>query len=126
MIRTGDNFKIIVPASRAKGGDVYLDKQILTLVEKNNFEKVSDKMVAMLPENNIDKFIELLQVNYGSSITVHSSDTRNLKTESSSSSNRKPIELPPPEEEPARQPGIIRLLELEAAALTLELELLAA
>ncbi|HEX9512702.1 MAG TPA: strawberry notch C-terminal domain-containing protein, partial [Puia sp.] len=126
LIRTGNYFKIIVPASRVRGGDVYLDKQILALVEKNNFEKVSDKMVAMLPERNIDQFIELLQVNHGSSITIHSSDTKNIKTDSSHYSNRKPIEMPPPEEETARKPANIRLLELEAEALVLELELLAA
>ena len=47
--KTGDNYKLIIAASRSRGGDIYLDKQILDLVEKNNFEKVSDKMVAVLP-----------------------------------------------------------------------------
>jgi hypothetical protein len=126
LIRTGNHFKIIVPASRARGGDVYLDRQILALVEKNNFEKVSDKMVAMLPEDHIGKLVELLQVNHGSSITIPSSDIKYLKTESIQYNNRKPIELPPPEQATARQPATIRLLELEAEALVLELELLAA
>lgn len=126
FIRTGNHFKIIVAASRAKGGDIYLDQQILALMEKNNFEKVSDKMVAMLPERNIDKLVELLQNNHGSSITIHSSDTKNLKTDTVISNNRKPIELPPPEEKNTNQPAKLRLLELEAEALTLELYLLAA
>jgi hypothetical protein len=126
LIRTGNHFKIIVPASRAKGGDVYLDKQILPLVEKNNFEKVSDKMVAMLPEGNIAKFVELLQVNHGSSITIHSSEIKYLKTDISQYRNRKPIELPLPEKATVRPRATIRLLELEAEALVLELELLAA
>jgi len=126
FIRTGDYFKIIVPASRARGGDIYLDKDILPLVENNNFEKVSDKMVAKLPETNIGRFVELLQKNHGSSITIHSSEIKNLKTDISRLNNRKPIELPPPEEKATSQPARIRLLELEAQALTLELELLAA
>lgn len=126
LIRTGNYFKIIVPASRARGGDVYLDKQILALVEKNNFEKVSDKMVALLPEHSIDKFVEVLQANHSSSLTIPASDMKYLQNGSNLTRNRKPIELPPPEEAPSRQPAVIRLLELEAEALALELELLAA
>jgi hypothetical protein len=126
LIRTGNYFKIIVPASRAKGGDVYLDKHILALVENNNFEKVSDKMAAMLPQTEIAQFVELLQRNHGSSITIHSSDVKHLKTDNIPHSSRKPIELPPPEQATVRQPSKIRLLELEAEALVLELELLAA
>ncbi len=126
FIRTGDHFKIIVPAARTRGGDVYLDKDLLPLVEKNNFEKVSDKMVAMLPERNIAQFVEVLQNNHGSSITIHSSETKNLKTGSIRYNNRKPIELPPPEEKQPAKLVNIRLLELEAEALVLELELLAA
>ena len=126
FIRTGAYFKIIVPASRARGGDVYLDKQILELVENRNFEKVADKMVAMLPEHNIGPFIELLQNNHGSSITIDNADTKYLKSDGIPTRNRRPIELPSPEEAPSRQPAVIRLLELEAEALALELELLAA
>jgi hypothetical protein len=126
FIRTGDHFKIIVPAARARGGDVYLDKQLLELVEKNNFEKVSDKMVAMLPQRNIAQFVEVLQNNHGSSIIIHSSETKNLKTGSIRYNNRKAIELPPPEEKQPAKLVNIRLLELEAEALVLELELLAA
>src|SRR3972149_2771806 len=33
FIRQSDNFKIIVPASRQKGGEVYLDEDILDLVD---------------------------------------------------------------------------------------------
>lgn len=122
LFRTGDYFKIIVSASRSKGGDVYLDKQILELVEKNNFEKVSDKMVAMLPEKNIDKLVELLQVNHSCSVTIHSSQLKDLNAGATRFSNRKKIELPTNEE----THDAIPMLELEAEALALELELLAA
>ncbi len=59
FFRTREYYKLIIAASRSKGGDIYLDKQILELVDKNNFEKLSDKMVAMLPEANIDQLVEL-------------------------------------------------------------------
>ncbi len=124
FFRTGNHFKLIIAASRARGGDIYLDKKILELVEKNNFEKVSDKMVAMLPEKNIDKLLEILQTTHGCSITIHSSDLKNIKADAVRYSNRKKIELPPDDEEDIS--GNVAILELEAEALALELELLAA
>ncbi len=126
IFRTKDYFKIIVPASRTRGGDIYLDKQILAIVEKNNFEKTSDKMVAMLPEKNIDRLVELLQVNHNCSITIHSSQLKNLKAGDLRYSNRKRIELPDEERPGDELPDNIRLLELEAEAIALELQLLAA
>ncbi len=122
FFRYGDYYKLIISASRSRGGDIYLDKQILELVEKANFEKVSDKMVAMLPYQNIDKLVQLLQANHSLSVTIQSYQLKDLK-ESGKFSNRKKIELPAEEEEPANN---VILLELEAEALSLELELLAA
>ena len=125
FFRTGNHFKLIISASRARGGDIYLDKNILELVEKNNFEKVSDKMVAMLPEKNIDKLLEILQTTHECSITIHSSDLKNIKSDAGRYSNRKKIKLPPDDEE-EELPDNVAILELEAEALALELELLAA
>jgi len=125
FFRTREHFKLIVAASRTKGGDIYLDKQLLELVENHNFEKTSDKMVAMLPEKNIDKAVELLQNNHSLSVTIQSYQLKDLKTDGMRFKNRKPILLPDEEkqEEPVNN---ILLLELEAEALALELELLAA
>ena len=125
FFRTGSYFKLIIAASRVRGGDIYLDKNILELVEKNNFEKVADKMVAMLPEKNIDKLLEILQTTHGCSITIHSSDLKNIKSDAGRYSNRKKIKLPPEDEEDELPDNVI-MLELEAEALALELELLAA
>lgn len=49
FFRMREHYRLIVAASRVKGGDIYLDKGLLELVENGNFEKTSDKMVAMLP-----------------------------------------------------------------------------
>ncbi len=100
-----------------------MDKQILELVEKNNFEKISDKMVAILPEKKIGKLVELLQMNHSCSTTIHSSQLKDLKNENIRYSNRKKIELPDTQEDADSD---IPVLELEAEALALELELLAA
>ncbi|MGC4036091.1 MAG: strawberry notch C-terminal domain-containing protein [Chitinophagaceae bacterium] len=123
IFKTGDNYKLIIAASRSRGGDIYLDKKILELVDKNNFEKVADKMVAVLPEKYIQKLVEFLQDNHGSSTTVHSSQLKDLKAGAVRYSNRNKIELPDTEKE---QDDTIKILELEAEALSLELELLAA
>ncbi len=126
IFRNGSYFRIIVPASRAKGGDIYLDKQILEEVEKRNFEKVSDKMVALVSEGNIGKVVELLQVNHSCAVTLNSAQFRQIEKTTQRYSSRKPIVLPPPPlKEPTRIVNI-RLLELEAEALELELLLLAA
>ncbi|MCS3797154.1 strawberry notch C-terminal domain-containing protein [Niastella sp. OAS944] len=127
ILRNGNNFKLIISAARSKGGDIYLDKDILKLVEKNNFEKTSDKMVAMLPESKIDNLVALLQNNHSSSIAIGSHQLKDLQHKAIISNNRKRIELPPPEhEDTSQRNNVISLLELEAEALVLELELLAA
>lgn len=123
FFRYGDYYKLIIAASRSRGGDIYLDGQILELVEKNNFEKVSDKMVALLPYQNIERLVQVLQNNHSLSVTIHSYQLKDIKADGQRFNNRKKIELPSEEEEPVNN---ILLLELEAEALALELELLAA
>lgn len=131
FFRQGDDYKIIVSASRSKGGVIYLDKDILALVENNNFEKTSTSMVAKLVASKIDALVEILQQNHSVSVTIHSSQVRDLKLDTGNRySNRKPILLPTKEsaEEIPTEDNTdnIRILELEAEALALELQLLAA
>jgi hypothetical protein len=138
IFKAGDYFKIIVAASRVRGGDVYLDKELLEWVENNNFEKTSDKMVAHVTEENIGAFVEILQKNHGASLTINSSQFKQIEKQEVRSITRRRIELPPPAPKeiplpetettvkPATTYKILSLLELEAEALALELELLAA
>lgn len=128
---------VVVAASRSVGGDVYLDKELLALVQNGNFEKTADKMVAYVDESNIGAFVSILQKNHGLSATITSTQFQQIEKEEQRTSTRKRIELPPPE--PVAPPSgqssselkksstkIISMLELEAEALALELELLAA
>lgn len=124
FFRQSGYYKIIVPGSRVKGGDVYLDKQLLELVENNNFEKVSDKMVARLPDDLISHFVEVLQANHSCAISINSAQFREIEKSSQRYSSRKKIDIPPYEED--KPDNTISLLELEAEALALELDLLAA
>lgn len=119
----GGGYKVIVSMSRKAGGDIYLDKQLLALVDTNNFNKVADKMVALLDEKNIDDFIAIIQNNHSCSVTITRYQFSSMEKQNNVLRNRKPIRLPEPEKE---QQHIIDLLELEAEALALELQLLAA
>ncbi len=124
FIRNKDFYKIVVSATLVKGGDIYLDRQLLPLVDKQIFEKVSDKMVAKLPEANIAAFVRVLQNNHSSSIAIPPSEAEHLKPVPIIPNHYKPIELPPPEEVPAPKTAMLRMLELKAKALQVKLQLL--
>ncbi len=137
FFKKGTSYMVVVAASRSVGGDVYLDKELLALVQNGNFEKTADKMVAYVDESNIGAFVSILQKNHGLSATITSTQFQQIEKEEQRTSTRKRIELPPPE--PVAPPSgqssselkksstkIISMLELEAEALALELELLAA
>jgi len=125
FFRYGNYYKLIVSASRSKGGDIYLDKTLLELVDKGMFEKISDKMVAMLPVEKIDRAVEILQTNHSLSVTIHFYQLKDLKDGGLRLRNRKPI-LVPEMESQAPAVNNVLILELEAEALALELELLVA
>ncbi|MBD3638806.1 MAG: strawberry notch C-terminal domain-containing protein, partial [Crocinitomicaceae bacterium] len=117
-------FRIAVPASRKKGGDIYLNEGLLKLVERNIFEKIGDRMVAMLPQNNLPKFTEILQNELGITVSLYQNQIDSVGLVATKAKRKVDIQLPPPEES-----GVdifeIELLELEAEALALELELAA-
>lgn len=136
FFKQGQQYKIVVSGSRLRGGDIYLDKDLLALVDGGNFEKTADKMVAHLAEGKIADFVRILQDNHSLSVSVNGAQFREIQKQEQRYSSRKPIELPPPTPpealpthpaEPAIAPTtVISLLELEAEAIELELLLLAA
>jgi hypothetical protein len=132
FIKKDGLYKIVVAGSRARGGDIYLDKDLLPLVDGNNFQKTSDKMVALVEEKDIAPFVQVLQTNHGLSMTVNSFQFRQIEKQEVPSTSRMPIELPPPgpvepkEETPVVNMDQRRRREMEAKALKLKLQLLAA
>ncbi|MFZ5552502.1 MAG: strawberry notch C-terminal domain-containing protein [Bacteroidota bacterium] len=124
LFRHGEGYKILVPSSRSKGGDIYLDSDLLSLVERNNFEKTSDKMVAFIPFKNIEPAVKILQDKFGLSVTVSESNFESIRQSGErTDTKKKPVLLPPAEETTTID---INMLELEAEALLLMLELEAA
>jgi hypothetical protein len=119
IFKRGYQYQLILPASRQKGGDIYLDKEILQLVDKGMFEKISDKMVATMSDTHIDKLIHLLQTNHSLSMAIPRHQLSVIEKEIVRHSTRRQIELPPKEDTTTN----VNLLELEAEALMLELEL---
>ncbi len=123
FFEAGDKFRVIVPASRSKAGDIYLDKDLLELLEKGMFEKTADKMQAYFPKENADAFAIILQNKFGVSVQIAPTLLSLVKNSTERISTRKKIELPPNEDETELER--IRILELESEAILLALELAA-
>lgn len=122
LFKQSGTYKIMVSAARSRGGDIYLDPEILQMVDRNNFEKVSDKMVASIAEDKIEALIGILQAKFNDSVSLSASQfdlIRGDLPQQQARSKFTVIELPkrPITSGPSE-------LELEALALELELELL--
>ena len=114
-------FKVVVSSSRSRGGDTFLDPDLLKIVDRNNFEKISDKMTASLDERRIDEFIQILQEKFNDSVSLSPSQYELIKGEIPKKESRsKPIVVMLPKQSQSQ----MEQLELEALALELELELL--
>ncbi|HTA26947.1 MAG TPA: strawberry notch C-terminal domain-containing protein [Bacteroidia bacterium] len=125
IFRHDEDFKIIVPMSKQRGGDVYLENDILALVEKHNFEKTADKMTAILPAKNLQAFAEILQRKLSTSVTLSYLQFNMIKDEAPPKKVARLHILLPPKEDESNMENL-RILELEGEALELEMELMAA
>jgi hypothetical protein len=121
FFEAGDKYRVIVPLSRSRGGDIYTDKDLMALLTKGMFEKASDKMAGYLPKENIEAFAVILQKKFGVSVSIGMNQLSLIKNDTVKISTRKKIILPPEENETENER--LRILELEAEALILELEL---
>lgn len=125
IIRQSNNYKIIVQAARQRGGMFYLDADILALVENRRFEKLSDKMVAILDLNHIESLVDILQNKHGSNLTLNASQFDTIKKDIPNGQVRERRPLPKAQ---IIHDEIIETdtmeLEMEAMALELELELM--
>lgn len=119
----GEKYRVIVPAARSKAGDIYLDRDLLELLEKGMFEKTADKMQAYLPKENADAFAVILQNKFGVSVQIAPNMLSLIKNNTERISTRKKIDVP--QEENEAELERIRILELESEAILLALELAA-
>lgn len=130
FLRQGEDFKIIVPGSRSKGGDIYLDQQLLDLTDEGTFNKTGDGMVAWVSYENIDRFIEVAQKNHSPSIVLDKEQYNMIADQIEKPKAKKVMDLPQRKE--VQMPAapemddaeLMMMLELEAEALELELKLI--
>ncbi len=68
----GDKYRVIVPLSRSRGGDVYKpNRDLMALVGKGLFRKASDKMAAYLPKEKCRSLLlQILQSKFGVSVSI--------------------------------------------------------
>ena len=120
---TETEYRIAVHHSKKYGGQFYLNQDLLKLVNRGLFEKIGDRMVAILPFDKIEKFLNILQRDLGVTVSLYQNQIDAVGLVNTKVKRKVKIDLPPPEEKPNSKASI-SLLELEAEALELELELL--
>jgi hypothetical protein len=125
IFKQQDKFKIIVSSSKQRAGDIFLDPDILQIVDGHNFEKVSDRMMATFENYKIDKLVTILQEKFSASVSLNMAQFALIKVDVQT----RPIREKPAIKIPLKQRELIALpevneLELEALALELELDLM--
>lgn len=120
FIKQYDRYRIIVPASKVQGGKFFLNEEILDLVEGRNFNKVSSNMSAWLPDTNINALIDILQSKFSQSVELSKAQFNMIAGDIPERRVKEHIEIPLPIKNDE-----LWLMEIEAEALGLELELLA-
>ncbi|MBS1616227.1 MAG: strawberry notch family protein [Bacteroidetes bacterium] len=118
-------FKLYVPASRQGGGDIYLDRDVMELVQNNIWEKQSDKMVTYVPVSGIDAFLTLMGEKHPGTVPVarHMMASVNVSNQSSGE-GRRHYSIKPPAPAPSEETvAKAKANDVKVRALALELEM---
>lgn len=67
----GEDYLIVVPSGKQKYGHIFLDADLLNIVENRNFDLVSGHMRALITGNNMPAAIDLIQAKFNASVQVH-------------------------------------------------------
>lgn len=135
-----NNYKIMVPASKARGGEIYTDKGLLELVKDNNFSRVGEKMTTHIRSGKLKEFCQYMSTRFGLSCQVNTAQaamlmpekTPNMEDFKSVIMGYEPFPKMPKVNagSPSKgksTPNLERLqleMEIEAEAIAIELELL--
>jgi hypothetical protein len=128
--------RVEVPASKAKGGEIYLNRNILALVDGKSFTGTGSVMVSSVNSDHLEAFCNIISKEIGLLCEV-SDDQEAMLPKQSKKSERKVIRqfepFPPmpintdkndnAEEDAAKQKRL-RLMRMKAKALQLRLKLL--
>ena len=76
-----NNYRIMVPASKAKGGEIYTDRGLLDLVVNNNLTKSGEKMTGNIQPGKVAEFCQYLSTRFGMSCAVSTAQANMLMPE---------------------------------------------
>ncbi|MFN7703311.1 MAG: strawberry notch-like NTP hydrolase domain-containing protein [Chryseotalea sp.] len=65
-----DTFKMMIPAAKSSGGDLYLDAQLNELMDTGRFDKISNYMTATFPMEKLQTVCDTLQRNHNASVSL--------------------------------------------------------
>jgi hypothetical protein len=118
--KSTDEFQILVPGSKSKGGKYFLNEEVRDLVVGRNFNRVSGQMVGTFGFDDLEVMLNLLQDTFGETCVISREQYERIKA---TIPRRKPKSPLPKIEVRTRKDDDLKLLELEAEALLLTLKL---
>jgi hypothetical protein len=65
-----DTFKMMIPAAKSSGGDLYLDAQLNELMDTGRFDKISNYMTGTFPMEKLQTVCDTLQRNHNASVSL--------------------------------------------------------
>ncbi len=119
IVNNDGQYTVRFPASKKRGGDFYLNDDLIKLTIENKFEKVSSTMRGTISAENFKAFLTKLnemKVN----IILSESEFERIEKQAIDNSGRV-LKIIVPPEEPKKN---VKLLKLKAKAVMIELELL--
>lgn len=113
-------YTVRFPASKKKGGDFYLNEDLINLTNEKKFEKVSTSMRATISTKHLRPFLTKLEDSFKVNIIISEYDFERIQKQAIDHSGKvKAIELPPQE---TKQD--LKIIKFKAKALTIKLKLL--
>lgn len=120
-----NTWTLYTPASRQKYGNIFLDADLLKLVNGNNFNSASGMMKGVFTEAVMSQVVDILSDKLQISVSVHINAIDQKMLDNDSRYAPEEIQLKPRKKVPgAAGSSELDLLAFEAEALALELELL--
>jgi hypothetical protein len=81
--RTKNGYKLTVSGSKAKGGDYYLNEKLLAVLTEGTFNKTGTKMVSEIDTDDIERVVDVMQMEFNSSVSVPEEKFKFIKGNSS-------------------------------------------
>lgn len=116
LFRTPSGWKLLVPASKSRGGKFYLNEALLQIV--GNFSKISDKMQAEFTTTQLESVVRILNDTFAISIEISQAQYNNISDQFEKYEEKEVLEIP----KKAMQDNAAEK-EAQAVALALELEM---